>query len=121
MTFASVFAIAVGILMIGQWILSIAKRQIPGPEAGPTIGRGRVEMFFHWVVEFSTAIALLVGGFGLLLDCTWGLKVYLVSMGMLLYAVVNSSGYFAEKRQWLMVGMFAVILILALVSLGLVF
>jgi len=42
-------------------------------------------------------------------------------MGMLLYAVINSSGYFAEKRKWPMVGMFAVLLILALVSLGLVF
>jgi len=42
-------------------------------------------------------------------------------MGMLLYAVINSPGYFAEKRQWPMVGMFAVLLILALVSLGLVF
>ncbi len=40
---------------------------------------------------------------------------------MLLYTVIVSPGYFAQKREWPMVGMFAVLLALALVSLGLVF
>ena len=44
-------------------------------------------------------------------------KVYLVAVGMLLYTVVNSPGYFAQRREWPMVGMFGVIFILALVSL----
>lgn len=74
-------------------------------------------MLFHWAAEFITALALLAGGVGLLLGWTWGVGVYLISMGMLLYAVVNSSGYFAQKREWPMVGMFAVLLILALISL----
>ena len=120
MTFAALYAIVIGILMIGQWIFSIAKKQVPGPEAGPIVGRGPVEMLFHWAAEFITAIALLVGGLGLLLGWTWGARVYLIAVGMLLYTVINSPGYFAQKREWPMVGMFAVLLILALVSLGLV-
>jgi len=74
-------------------------------------------MLFHWAAELITALALLAGGVGLLLDWIWGVGVYVIAMGMLLYAVVNSSGYFAQKREWPMVGVFAVLLILALISL----
>jgi hypothetical protein len=38
---------------------------------------------------------------------------------MLLYTVIVSPGYFAEKGQSAFVGMFAVVLLLALVSIAL--
>jgi putative effector of murein hydrolase LrgA (UPF0299 family) len=38
MTFAALYAIVIGILIIGQWIFTIAKKQVPGPEAGPIVG-----------------------------------------------------------------------------------
>ena len=38
----------------------------------------------------------------------------------MLYTVIVSPGYFAQKREWPMVGVFALPLILALVSLRLV-
>jgi len=117
MLFGAVFAITAGVMLIGQWTVTIIRRQVPGPEAGATVGRGRLEMLFHWAAEYGTAFALLTGGTGLLLDLAWGRTVYLVSMGMLVYTVVNSPGYFAQKREWPVVGMFAVLLVLALVSL----
>jgi len=120
MTLAALYAILVGLAMIGQWALTLVKKQVPGPEAGSIIGRGAVEILFHKVAELLTAIALLAGGVGLLLNCTWAGRAYLISMGLLLYTVINSSGYFAQKREWPMVGVFAVILILGVISLGLV-
>lgn len=120
MIFAALYAIIVSIAMIGQWALTLIKNQVPGPEAGPIVGRGPVEMLFHKIAELVTAIGLLAGGVGLLLDCTWAGRAYLISMGMLLYTVINSSGYFAQKREGPMVGVFAVILIFGLISLGLV-
>jgi len=72
MTFAALCAIVVSIAMIGKWALTLIKRQVPGPEAGPTVGRGPVEMLFHKIAELVTAIARLAGGVGLLLGCTWG-------------------------------------------------
>jgi hypothetical protein len=39
---------------------------------------------------------------------------------MLLYTVIVSPGYFAEKGQWAFVAMFAVLLLLALLSIVLV-
>jgi hypothetical protein len=75
---------------------------------------------FHLAAEFATAIALLVGGIALLTGQTWGRWFYLLATGMLLYTVIVSPGYFAEKGQWAFVGMFAIVLLLALVSIALV-
>ena len=120
MTFAAVCAILIGVAMVCQWSLSIIKGQVAGPEAGYVAGRGATEMGFHYAAEFITAAALVAGGLGLLLGSAWAMTVYLIAMGMLLYTLVNSPGYFAQQRQWAMVGMFGVFLILALASLGLV-
>jgi len=114
MTFAALYAILMGIGMIGQWVFSLAKKQVPELETEP------IRILFHLAAEFITAIALLVGGVGLLTGSNWGWQAYLVSMGMLLYTVIVSPGYFAQRREWPMVGMFGVLLILALVSLALV-
>ena len=121
MTFAGVFALAVGTAMIVQWAVTIARGQVPELNAGPGTGQGLLQMLFHWTAEFGTAVLLLLGGIGLFLHMHWMFRVYLIAMGMLLYTVVNSSGYFAQRREWPMVGVFGVIFALALVSLILVF
>jgi len=40
----------------------------------------------------------------------------MLAMGVLLYTVIVSPCYFAHKRQWTFVGMFAVVFLLALAS-----
>lgn len=119
MTFSAVFAIAVGVLMLVQWTITILRKQVAGPESGMA-GRGRVEMAYHWLAEFSTAVLLIVSGIGLITGVGWGPVLFLISNGMLLYTVINSPGYFAQQRQWLMVIMFAVILVLSIICTFLV-
>jgi hypothetical protein len=114
MVFASVFALVVGVGMIGQWIFFLATGQVPELETEP------LRIRFHLAAEFATAIALLVGGIALLTGQPWGRWFYLLATGMLLYTVIVSPGYFAEKGQWVFVGMFATLLLLALVSIVLV-
>jgi peptidoglycan/LPS O-acetylase OafA/YrhL len=114
MVFASVFAIVVGAGMIGQWLFFLATGQVPELKTEP------YRIRFHLAAEFATAIALLVGGIALLTGQTWGRWFYLLAVGMLLYTVIVSPGYFAEKGQWAFVGMFAIVLLLALVSIVLV-
>jgi hypothetical protein len=117
MTFAAICAITIGSGMIIFWALSLRQGQVAGPEAGAAIGRGRREMAFHWAAETGTSLTLIAGGAGLLLAATWGLTVFLVASGMLVYTAVNSAGYFAEKGEPKMVTMFALILALALAAL----
>ena len=120
MTFVAIFAIATGFLMVAQWTLTIVRGDVAGPDAGYAAGRGPIEMRFHWAAEFATALALLAGGVGLLAGWAWAPPAYLVAMGMFLYTIINSPGYFAQQGQWAPVVMFALLLLLALVSLGLV-
>jgi hypothetical protein len=114
MIFAAVYALVVGAGMIGQWLFFLATGQVPELKTEP------YRIRFHLAAEFATAIALLVGGIALLTGQTWGRWFYLLATGMLLYTVIVSPGYFAEKGQWAFVGMFAVVLLLALLSIILV-
>jgi hypothetical protein len=114
MVFAGVYAIVVGVGMVAQWALSLARRQVPELTTEP------LRIRFHLAAEFATAGALIAGGAGLLTRSSWGLSAYLIAIGMLFYTAIVSPGYFAEKGQWPMVGMFAGILALAVVSVLLV-
>jgi hypothetical protein len=75
---------------------------------------------FHLAGEFLTALASIAGGLGQLTGAPWGRPTYLISIGMLLYTLIVSPGYFAQRREWPMVGLFALLFVLALVSLSLV-
>ena len=114
MIFAALYAIVVGAGMIGQWLVFLATGQVPELVTEP------LRIRFHLAAEFATALALLVGGLALLTGQAWDRWFYLLAMGMLLYTVIVSPGYFAQKGQWAFVGMFAVVLLLALVSIALV-
>ena len=64
--------------------------------------------------------ALIAAGVLLLRGHRLASTLAFVANGMLLYTVIVSPGYFAQLGQWPLVGMFAVLLALALVSIVLV-
>jgi hypothetical protein len=111
MQFTAIFSIAVGLLMIGQWVLSLATKKVPELSTEPR------QIAFHLAAEFLTAVALIFAGVALLAQSLVGYPLTLLALGMLLYTLINSPGYFAQQGQWPMVLMFAALLILALVSL----
>lgn len=111
MRFAGWYGIVVGLMMMGQWGFFLAAGQVPELNTEP------VRLAFHLAAEFGTAIALIVSGVALVRGRRWGLNVYLVAAGMLLYSVIVSPGYFAQQGQWALVGMFGILLLLALVSI----
>ena len=120
MIFAAGFAITVGLMMLAQWAVTLARKRVPGKDEGIS-GRGSREMLFHWAAESLSSIALVFSGITLLQGWSWARDVYFVAIGMLIYTVINSSGWFAERREWAMVGVFAVLLIGAGISLAFVF
>ena len=114
MVFASIFAILVGLGMIGQWAVSYFSKQIPELETEP------IRIGFHLAAEMTTALVLVVGGGGLLARATCGRPVFLIGMGMLFYTAIVSPGYFAQRGEWTWLGMFTVILLLGILSILLV-
>jgi hypothetical protein len=47
MTFAAIFAIITGILMVAQWTLTIVRRDVAEPETGYAAGKVPIETRFH--------------------------------------------------------------------------
>lgn len=113
MTFAAGYALVVGMGMIGQWALSYRAGQIPELQTEP------IRIGFHLAGEMLTAVALIAAALGLLTGQTWAMVLYLVAFGMLLYTAVVSPGYFAQRGQWIWVGIFTAVIALGLLSVAL--
>ena len=113
MVFVASYAIIVGLVMIAVWAVSIGKKQVPEFTTEP------IRIGFHLAAEFTTAATLLASGLALLADTQWAIEIALVAMGMLLYTAIVSPGYFGQRGQWPMVTVFASLVVLALVSVGL--
>lgn len=111
MAYSVVFALLTGIGMIGQWTILYRNKQIPELEHEP------VRIWFHIAAEMATALALIVGAAGLLIDPGWGRPVYLVAMGMLFYTAMVSPGYFLQQGKWGWLGLFAAVIMGGLLGL----
>ena len=114
MTFPAVFAILVGVGMIGQWAASFIGKQIPELQSEP------IRIWFHIAAEMLTAICLILAGIGLFSEKAWSTPLYLISSGMLFYTAIVSPGYFAQKGQWGWLIMFGAILILGITGIFIV-
>jgi hypothetical protein len=110
---AAVFAIVSGMSMIGWWTMALSTDQMPEIHTMP------IAAVLHLTAEFLTGALLIVGGYGMLANRWWGLKIHLVSLGLLLYAVVQASGYYAQQGAVPMIGMFAAFAILTVASITL--
>ena len=106
---SSVYSLFMGISMLAMWLMFYFTNSIPEIQTKP------VELGLHVVAEVSNALLLIIGAIGLLLKKSWGLKTYLISMGMLLYTLIMSPGYFLQKGEIPFVIMFMVFLMLAIV------
>ena len=111
---AAIFAIIVGISMLGMWTVFYLTGNIPELETKP------VELAFHLVAEFITAILLISAGAGLLKKTNWGYNLYLVAAGMVLYTMIMSPGYFLQTGDVAFLIMFGVLIILTLYFLAVI-
>jgi hypothetical protein len=112
---AAIYSIIIGIAMIGMWLSLIATNQVLEINIEP------IRISYHLIGEFLTAIILLIGGFGLFTNRGWGFHVFLISMGMLLYTVIVSAGYYGQQGDMIMVGMFTILQVLTILFIGLSF
>ena len=112
MRLAAWSALVIGSTMVAQWLVFVASGQVPEFETEPyAIG-------FHLAAELVTAVALIVSGVLLLRRRRRAIRLALLAFGMLVYTTINSPGYFAELGQWPLVGMFGIVLVVALLAIG---
>ena len=111
MKFPGIFAVSVGSLMLIQWALFLLTGNVPELQSAP------LSIAFHLAAEFLTAIALIISGIILIKLSPHAKQVFLLSVGMVIYAMINSAGYFAQSGDWIFVAMFAILLVLAAISI----
>ena len=103
-TVTAIYAILIGVSIIGMWTLLYITGSIPEFDTEP------IRIGMHLVAEIATGIILILGAYGLLNNKKWGYNIYLISMGMLIYTLIVSPGYYAEKVNYFFVSMFAIML-----------
>jgi hypothetical protein len=111
MMLPALFALVVGMSMIGQWTALFLSGEIPELETEP------YRISFHLAGEGLTAVLLILGGLGLWLSWPWAQPLYLVAGGMLLYTAIVSPGYFVQQGQPIWLAIFLVIVVLSVYSL----
>jgi hypothetical protein len=111
MRFPALFVLSVGVLMLAQWTISLATGQVPELQTAPW------EIVLHLAAEATTALLLILSGIGLLRRWAWARTLFFVAAGMLLYTVIVSPGYFAQRGQWPPVLMFAILFALDIAAI----
>jgi hypothetical protein len=103
------YAIVVGGLMIGWWAVELRGGALQRPDRSPS------EVGLHLLAELLTAGLLVAGGIVLLAG--GASSVALIALGMLLYTVIQSPGYFLSRREHPPVVMFGVLAVLTVAAL----
>lgn len=98
---SATYAIFIGITMLGMWSIFTLTNQIP------ELKTGSIEIIYHLIAEFLTAILLIVAGIGLFKRKNWSFHLFLVSLGMLFYTTIVSAGYYADSSDFIMLIMFS--------------
>ena len=108
------YAILIGLMMIGMWVSLLLTNQVP--ELQPASFAPRL-IAYHIVAEILTAVVLIISGVGLFLGSDWAKTLSAISLGMLLYTVINSAGKYAHEDNLPMVAMFTVVTILTVAAI----
>ena len=92
-TAVALYCIAVGILMTVWWTASLRRGVLRRHD------RSRSEMTLHILAEALTAILLVASGLTLLVIGDGAIPVATLALGMLLYTVIVSPGYFVARHE----------------------
>ena len=86
----------------------------------PEFKTAPIDISFHLLAEFVTAVALICGGLWVVLKRNWGKRICPSPWGVLAYTLMATPGRLIENHVWPPVVIFAVPFLLALASLTLI-
>jgi hypothetical protein len=110
---SAIYSLISGLAMIIIWVIFYAIGQVDD-----LIKSGPASFYLLMTAECLTSIILLTAGFGVMLKKPWASKLFLIAMGMMLYAVIYASGQFFQKGHPVFGGFF-VLIALATINISL--
>ncbi|MFX0139867.1 MAG: hypothetical protein ACFFDN_39870 [Candidatus Hodarchaeota archaeon] len=105
---ASIYTILIGIAMLSMWLFLLIRKEVPELKTKPT------QIFFHLTTEFLTSIILIIGGFGLMMNQSWGVAIFFIAIGMVIYSTINAAGFYGQLKDW---PMFIILIVFTIFSL----
>jgi hypothetical protein len=106
---SGIYAIVIGIAIVGLWIMLVLTNQVPELESEP------IAIKFHITAEITMGILSLISGIVLLIGLDWAPYLFICAMGLVIYAVINAAGYYGQRKQWSFVILFGLILIASVI------
>jgi len=101
------YTIFIGILVIAMWIMILN---------GPAISEGKTELGFHLFSEFLMAIICIVSGLRLFVNKPGAKILNVCGLGMVIYSVLNTAGYYGEKGETAMLLVFIILTIMTVTA-----
>lgn len=104
-TAVGLFAIVMGVGIATIWTADLVRGSVDlshGPFRAREPGNNSL-LWPHWLAEYGTATALVIGGAGLLAGAGWGEPVSLFGLGACAYTSINSLGWAlarADRRPY---------------------
>lgn len=90
---AAIYSLVMGSGIILAWLYLLFNNLVPELEINP------IELYMHLTAEFITAIFLFISGILMYEHIKGGVFLYLTSMGMLFYTLIQTPGYFLSIGQ----------------------
>lgn len=109
---SAMYAIFIGAVMLGQWAVALGSGGVPNLDSEP------VGALVQLAVRLMSAVMLLIGGFGVWTNRSWGYRGFLVSMGMLMYSLLDSTTFYLQSGNLLLVWLLAVAAIVTVVLIA---
>lgn len=110
-TAVGAYCIAVAVLMAAWWTLDLVHG------AWNRGDRSHAELALHLAGEFGTSAVLAAGAAALLSRAPFAAILAAAGLGMLLYTVTVSPGYFLARRETAAAGLFGVLAALTIAAL----
>jgi hypothetical protein len=108
-TYVVAYCLLVGVAVLGLWAMLFVRGQVPEAQTAPW------SLACHVAAEVLMAVILLVVAWA-------GWRGYpaprsaWLGLGMVIYSTINSAGYYAQRRVWGPVALFAVLLAGAVIA-----
>ncbi|MBN1624072.1 MAG: hypothetical protein JXN10_04320 [Clostridia bacterium] len=109
--FCSAYVITVGLMMFLMWSFFLITGKVPELETN------QAEIILHLTAEFSTALILILAGIFQLKNSRIAQFIYPLSIGMLLYTLIVSPGYYIQSKNYGFAAMFAGLIVLSVLAL----
>ncbi len=92
-----IYSILVGVSLVIFWIIAFYNKKTQ------KYIEIKLERYFHIIAEFVMSFLAFISGIAILLNQNWGVILFILTMGFMIYATINAIGIYAHKKYWSLV------------------